>query len=124
MKLGSSLTDPSISRRLAAHWESAFYSDMSRLRILPADTITRVTEYVPEIVQFVEQIVNNGYGYATEDGSVYFDTRAFDGGNPKPGVHSSEGDWNHFYAKLQPGKKGNKEALEEGEGMLIFGTIA
>lgn len=97
---------------------------MSRLRNLPADTITRVTEYVPEIAQFVEQIVNNGYGYATEDGSVYFDTRAFDGGNPKPGAHGSEGDWNHFYAKLQPGKKGNKEALEEGEGMLIFGTVA
>ncbi|KAG8917169.1 hypothetical protein FRC01_002626 [Tulasnella sp. 417] len=121
-KLGSSLTDPAISRRLAAHWESAFYADMSKLRILPADTVTRVTEYVPEIVQFVQRIVSNGYAYATDDGSVYFDTRAFDGGKARSGVQGSEQEWNHFYAKLQPGKKGNKEALEEGEGALSTGA--
>ncbi|KAG8991512.1 hypothetical protein FRB90_001314 [Tulasnella sp. 427] len=121
-KLGSDVTDPSISRRLAAHWESAFYSDMAKLRILQADTVTRVTEYVPEIVQFVERIVQNGYAYATEDGSVYFDTRAFDGTSPKTSTQHAEQEWSHFYAKLQPGKKGNKEALEEGEGALSTGA--
>lgn len=83
---------------------------MARLRVLPADTVTRVTEYVPEIVAFVERIIKNGYAYAAEDGSVYFDTRAFDGGR-------SQEEWSHFYAKLQPGMKGNREALESGEGI-------
>ena len=120
-KLGSTLTDPSISRGLAAYWEEAFAKDMELLRVLPPDTTTRVTEYVPEIVEFVERIVANGYAYATDDGSVYFDTRAFDGAKRAKGL-GAEGEWNHFYAKLQPAKKGNKEALEEGEGALTSGA--
>lgn len=34
------------------------------------------SEYIPEIVQYVEQIVANGMGYES-NGSVYFDTQAF-----------------------------------------------
>lgn len=91
---------------------------MGALRVQPADTVTRVTEYVPEIVAFVQRIVDNGYAYATQDGSVYFDMRAFDGhtGGAKNAQGGTKEEWEHFYAKLQPGKKGNKEALEEGEG--------
>ena len=40
------------------------------------------------------------------DGSVYFDTKAFDG---KEGQH---------YAKLQPWSAGNERLIEEGEGSL------
>ena len=76
---------------------------MRRLRVREPDTLTRVTEYVPEIVSFVEGIVKNGYGYAV-DGSVYFDTQAFDKSDK------------HDYAKLEPWSKGNRELLEEGEG--------
>lgn len=82
---------------------------MHRLRVRDPDTLTRVTEYVPEIVSFVEGIVKNGYGYAVE-GSVYFDTRAFDKAD------------NHDYAKLEPWSKGNRELLEEGEGRYAFGA--
>lgn len=87
---------------------------MKRLHVRPPDTLTRVTEYVPEIVKFVEGIVENGYGYAVggqggDAGSVYFDTQAFDGG--KDG---------HVYAKLAPWSKGNRELLEEGEGMAVL----
>lgn len=100
---GPNVTDPSIFRSTAAYWEAEFFKDMQRLRVRDPDTLTRVTEYVPEIVSFVEGIVKNGYGYAV-DGSVYFDTRAFDKAD------------NHDYAKLEPWSKGNWELLEEGEG--------
>lgn len=76
---------------------------MARLRVQPPDTLTRVTEYVPEIVAFIERIIDNGYAYAA-NGNVYFDTENFDG---------SEG---HTYAKLQPGSKGHSEF---GEGLRI-----
>lgn len=79
---------------------------MTRLRVKEPDTLTRVTEYVPEIVTFVEGIVRNGYAYE-DAGSVYFDTNKFD---------TAEG---HTYAKLEPWSKGNKELLEEGEGGYI-----
>ncbi len=31
-------------------------------QVLPPDVLTRVSEYVPEIVVFVKRIVDNGYG--------------------------------------------------------------
>jgi cysteinyl-tRNA synthetase len=88
---------------LAAYWEKQFFKDMARLRVREPDTVTRVTEYIPEVVQFIEQIVRNEYAYIV-DGSVYFDTNAFDG-------HDG-----HFYAKLEPWSKGNRDKADEGEG--------
>ncbi|KIK24834.1 hypothetical protein PISMIDRAFT_677956 [Pisolithus microcarpus 441] len=104
-ELKHTVTDPSIFRALAAYWENQFFMDMDRLRVRRPDILTRVTEYVPEIVDFVKRIIDNGYGY-THGGSVYFDTSAFD---------SSE---KHVYAKLEPWSKGNRELLAEGEGAL------
>ncbi|KAJ8084492.1 cysteinyl-tRNA synthetase [Marasmius tenuissimus] len=98
----ATVTDPSLSRNLASYWEGRFFDDMARLRVREPDTLTRVTEYVPEIVAFIEQITKNGYGYEAE-GSVYFDTRAFD----KADIHD--------YAKLEPWSKGNRE-IEAAEG--------
>jgi cysteinyl-tRNA synthetase len=75
--LKSTVTDPAISRKLASYWEGKFFQDMARLRVRDPDIITRVTEYVPEIVSFVEVIISNGYAYEAE-GSVYFNTAVFD----------------------------------------------
>lgn len=77
---------------------------MARLRVKEPDTLTRVTEYIPEVVEFVKRIIENGYAYEVA-GSVYFDTNKFDATK------------NHSYAKLEPWSKGNKELLEEGEGI-------
>ena len=33
-----------------------------RPQVLPPEVLTRVSEYVPEIVDFVQKIVDNGYG--------------------------------------------------------------
>ncbi|KAF8499666.1 tRNA synthetases class I (C) catalytic domain-containing protein [Russula emetica] len=108
-KNGASVTDPSLSRSLARFWEAKFFDDMARLRVKEPDTLTRVTEYMPEIVEFVKRIVENGYAYEVA-GSVYFDTNKFDATK------------NHSYAKLEPWSKGNKELLEEGEGALSNST--
>lgn len=82
---------------------------MDRLHILRPDRLTRVSEFVPEIVSFVEKIQDRGFAYEAQ-GSVYFDVAKFDG---------AEGDgFRHEYAKLAPTKKGNKALLDEGEGEL------
>jgi len=100
------VTDPAISRKLAAYWEEKFFEDMNRLGVRDPDTLTRVTEYVPEIVEFVQGIIANGFAYEAE-GSVYFNTLRFD---------NSDG---HNYAKLEPWSAGNRELLEGGEGEQI-----
>ncbi|CAL4165604.1 unnamed protein product, partial [Meganyctiphanes norvegica] len=102
---GSQVTENSIFAELPRHFENSFNSDMEALNVLPADVITRVSEYVPEIVDYVKKIIDNGYAYEA-NGSVYFDVNKFDG---EP---------NHYYAKLVPEAYGNQEALQEGEGDL------
>jgi len=65
-------------------------------------------------VDFVNKVVERGYAYVHE-GSVYFDTRAFDSGRG----HTSSGEdaeWKHVYAKLEPWSRGNRALMEEGEG--------
>ncbi|XP_006893438.1 PREDICTED: cysteine--tRNA ligase, cytoplasmic [Elephantulus edwardii] len=104
-RFGSEVTDNSIFSELPKFWEEAFHRDMAALNVLPPDVLTRVSEYVPEIVHFVQRIVDNGYGYVS-NGSVYFDTVKF---------ASSE---KHSYAKLVPEAVGDQKALQEGEGDL------
>ena len=60
------MTDPALSRALAQYWEGEFFKDMARLRVLRPDTLTRVTEYLPEIVAFVERIIANGFAYESD----------------------------------------------------------
>lgn len=105
-ELGSTVNDPEVFRKLPAYWENRYNDDMARLNVLPPSVTTRVSEYVPEIVTFVEKIISNGYAYATDDGSVYFDTGKFDGSSK------------HDYAKCQPWNKGKMDLIEDGEGSL------
>eukprot|EP00095_Tigriopus_kingsejongensis_P008856 snap_masked-scaffold15_size728074-processed-gene-4.6 protein:Tk08856 transcript:snap_masked-scaffold15_size728074-processed-gene-4.6-mRNA-1 annotation:"hypothetical protein L798_02588" len=102
---GAEITDKAIFAQLPKYWEEKFHQDMDALNILPADCLTRVSEYVPENVAFIQKIIDRGFAYESQ-GSVYFDVAKFD----------SEKD--HFYAKLVPGAYGDAKALKEGEGDL------
>lgn len=39
--------------------------------------ILRVTEHIPEIIKFIQKLVDKNQAYATKSGSVYFNTQAF-----------------------------------------------
>ncbi|XP_010894232.1 cysteine--tRNA ligase, cytoplasmic isoform X3 [Esox lucius] len=104
-QFGSQVTDNSIFSILPKFWEGEYHKDMDALNVLPPDVLTRVSEYCPEIVEFVQKILDNGYGYVS-NGSVYFDTAKFDNSQ------------NHAYGKLVPEAVGDMQALQEGEGDL------
>ena len=97
-------SDQTIFTDLTQAMEKAFNDDMQALNVLPPNAVTRVTEYVPQIVTFVEQIMQKGFAYES-DGSVYFDIGAFE----KAG---------NQYARLRPESKNDKALQEEGEGAL------
>lgn len=90
---------------LSRRYETEFFDDMRRLNVSLPESITRVSEFVPEIVAFIQKIIENGYAYES-NGSVYFDVKKY----------SNEP--NHTYAKLEPTSVNNKEKMAEGEGVL------
>lgn len=62
---------------------SRMYDELSEkefraLGIMKPDHSPRVSRHIPEIVEMIGRIVENGYAYATESG-VYFDVMRFDG---------------------------------------------
>jgi cysteinyl-tRNA synthetase len=91
--------------QFARKWENEFFADMKALGVKMPDAITRVSEFIPEIIAYIEKIIKNGYAYAS-NGSVYFDIEAF----RKSGKHT--------YAKLEPGSMLDPSKYKEGEGSL------
>ena len=104
---GSNLSSDnhSIFMHLTKKYEDQFFRDMRELNVLDPDDLTRVTEYGSQIANFVDTIVENKFGYATSDGSVYFDIDGFEAAG-------------HDYARLEPWNRSNKELQADGEGAL------
>jgi cysteinyl-tRNA synthetase len=63
-------------REFAKFWENDYFKDMRNLNVLYPNNITRVSEYVPEIITFIETLISKGYAYQTNSG-VYFDIEQF-----------------------------------------------
>ncbi len=57
-------------------WEE-FVQAHKNLNCLVPDIEPRATAYVPEIVQYIDQLIKNGFGYITKSG-VYYDVSKFD----------------------------------------------
>ena len=58
---------------IAKFYTDAFLSDCKELNLLPADTLCKATDHIPEQIAMIEAIEKAGYTYATSDG-IYFDT--------------------------------------------------
>ena len=90
---------------ISRKYEQEFFDDMKKLNVALPTVISRVSEYMPEIVAFIEKIIANGFAYES-NGSVYFDVETFSA-NPS-----------HTYNKLEPGASNDSELAMDGEGVL------
>ena len=119
--------DHSIFTNLTKFYEERYTNDMRALNVLDPDEITRVTEYGPQIIEFVRKIEQNQFAYTVRDKessngmlhatsksfivlmgsleSVYFDIKAFEAAS-------------NNYARLEPWNRNDSELLADGEGAL------
>ncbi|KAG5509825.1 hypothetical protein JKF63_07470 [Porcisia hertigi] len=106
---GHGISDQQIFEDHARKYERAFFEDMQRLGIRDPDIVSRVTEYVPQVVEFIRRIIDNGFAYVGKT-SVFFDTEAY--------IRAG-----HDYPKLKPGGDRNttEDEMAEGEGALSKG---
>lgn len=62
---------------LADKYIEAYFEDTEALNVKRADHHPRVKDYIPEIISFIEDLVEKEYAYEV-DGNVYYRTRAFE----------------------------------------------
>lgn len=62
---------------IAKFYANAFMNDMGKLHIEKPETITKATDNIPQMIEMVEEIIKNGYGYETSKG-IYFDVSKLD----------------------------------------------
>lgn len=56
--------------------EKEFFRDMDSLHISRPTDVTRVSDFIPDIIEYIAQIISNGFGYKS-NGSVYFNLHKY-----------------------------------------------
>lgn len=65
-------------KNIAKQYEHEFWLDLLSLNIEKPLLVTRVSEHITCIENFVKKLIENDMAYITKTGSVYFDTSKFD----------------------------------------------
>ena len=68
------ITAPEVSEK----YIKEYFEDAKALNVIPADVHPKVSEHIPEIIQFIETLIEKGYAYEA-DGDVYYSPRKFKG---------------------------------------------
>ncbi|CAG7831887.1 unnamed protein product [Allacma fusca] len=63
--------------KLSRKYELEFVKELEKLNVKPAHIRARVSNYIPQIITFVQKLINLGFAYPVSDGSVYFDTSVY-----------------------------------------------
>ncbi|KAL4230671.1 Cysteine--tRNA ligase [Mactra antiquata] len=87
---------------ITTYYERAFFKEMLALNTMQPTYTSRVTDFINEIVHFIDTIVKKGYGYKASDGSVYFDVVKY-------------GNYNKFQTRPEklPGEPGVKRHIQD-----------
>jgi cysteinyl-tRNA synthetase len=96
---------------LTRYYTKIFFEDMETLDLLPADVFPKATEHVPEIIEIIKKMMENGYAYRGQDGSIYYNVS----------MYKDYGKLSHL--KLKKGKKKIKRD-DWGEDTSIISDFA
>ena len=62
---------------IAEHYTKLFFNDLNDLNIEIPEVICKATEYIPEMLEYVKELVEKGYAYETST-AIYFDISKLD----------------------------------------------
>ena len=65
-------------RELTNKYIDLFHSDIKKLKIIPADQYPRATDHITGMIEMIKSLIEKGYAYVTENGSVYFSINSYD----------------------------------------------
>ena len=60
-------------------YKDAFFADLKRLNVQPAEVYPAATDHIPEMIALVSKLMEKGVAYQSDDKSVYFKVREFPG---------------------------------------------
>ena len=84
-------------------YKEAFFEDLKTLNIQPVEIYSPATDYIPEMIQMIETLIEKGHAYIGKDGGVYYSIKSF----------SSYGRLSHL--KLEDLQEGASERLTNDE---------
>jgi len=64
-------------KKFTKKFEKDFFKDLESLNIIPADITPRATECIEDMVKIIKTLIDKGFAYKGEDGSVYFSIKRF-----------------------------------------------
>ncbi len=63
--------------QITEFFTKGFFTDLNQLRIKKADEYPKATEHIAHMVKIIQQLMENGHAYKSEDGSIYYNIASF-----------------------------------------------
>ena len=85
-------------------YKEAFFEDLRTLGVEPAEHYPAATEHIDGMVELIGRLFERGLAYRSDDGSVYYNIRKFEGYGKLSGVRLDE---------LKPGARVSQDEYEK-----------
>ena len=73
----SAIEEKKTPHEIAEHYTKLFFDDLKALNIETPEVISKATDHIQEMIEYVEKLVENGYAYETST-AIYFDVSKLD----------------------------------------------
>ena len=113
---------------LTAFYERALMDDLATLRIERAEAYPHPTDHMGEMVALIKTLMDKGFAYRAEDGSIYFDVSKFERYGALSGVKLGAGRatgrvaQDHYEEKREAADFALWKAWDPGDGEVFWET--
>lgn len=92
-----------------------FFEDLHRLNLIHANDYTKATDYIDQMIEMISTLLDKGFAYKTDDGSVYFDISSY-----KDYGQLTNVDMSHMLTNAQNRIKSDEYEKEQVEDFALW----